>query len=404
MKKLSFNLLFLFLGFSVVLFTTSCDPDGTGTTTGATVSLLEGTDFVSVDTTVEAGSSFTVQLNALPGESDLASLAIYEDNTKIETSRFSVSASGEAITSNNPMLIVGEDASKGITWDITIVAHTEGTSTYDFEVSDVNGTKESATIDITIPENVTPLTLTYNGPATITGPAGLHNLNIVATKGGADLSTIEVTRNGVLADIADLTLLGEEFTANPMDISATYPAGFDGSVRVRSSDGSNAFVITVTDAAGNSESVSVDIIGGNTVTTLEGILFNSSGPVGTGGLDIDAGVGTGSSDATAELKDSGNESPTSDVWSQTIEPVNGAILKSVVASNVGDNFTFEAVGTDAVVRAAYDAGTTISVSQKVQVGDLFAVFANDKYYLLKIKQVNVVAGTNADNYVLDIKY
>jgi hypothetical protein len=38
------------------------------------------------------------------------------------------------------------------------------------------------------------------------------------------------------------------------------------------------------------------------------------------------------------------------------------------------------------------------------VGDLFAVLADGVYYLIRIDEINTVANSNDDNYLISIKY
>ena len=85
-----------------------------------------------------------------------------------------------------------------------------------------------------------------------------------------------------------------------------------------------------------------------------------------------------------------------------------------------ENFTFAGVDNKEIVKDAYDTGmalvagnstncangntTTVQNTADVAVGDVFAVFANSKYYLFRIDEVNENTTGNGDNYVLTIKF
>jgi len=72
-------------------------------------------------------------------------------------------------------------------------------------------------------------------------------------------------------------------------------------------DGSYVYTITVTDEFGLESNVefTVNVVAATPLEVLNGVLFNAGGPAGTGGLDMDNGMSTGSTDEAAEIKDQG---------------------------------------------------------------------------------------------------
>lgn len=185
----------------------------------------------------------------------------------------------------------------------------------------------------------------------------------------------------------------------------------------------------VEDEAGETAIATITIGVIDTGTELEmdltGVLFNQAGPAGTGGLDLDTGNGTGSSAAGSELRDLGLDCTitpgTGENWRRQMGTINGANMVAIDPLDVGENFNFADVKTQEEVLAAYDAGTSLNngtstsctngsttnvsdVTDAVAVGDIFGVFANNRYYLIQVNEVNPVASSNNDNYVLSIKY
>lgn len=186
------------------------------------------------------------------------------------------------------------------------------------------------------------------------------------------------------------------------------------------------YSFTVTDSNGATDLVDIVITTaaepGTPITfNMTGVLFNQAGPAGTGGLDLDTGAGVGSANATADIRDLGIDCalPNATNWRQQIGTVNGADMRKVDISQL-ENFSFATVDKTEVILEAYTSGTALAdgssttcggatvavtdVSAPVTVGDMFVVFANAKYYLIKIDEVNTTASTNGDNYKLSIKY
>jgi hypothetical protein len=131
-----------------------------------------------------------------------------------------------------------------------------------------------------------------------------------------------------------------------------------------------------------------------------GVLLNQAGPAGTGGLDLDEGIGTGSSDDRAEIRDLGIDVglPASDNWLQQIAPANDAII-----ATVNQELMFDEVITSAAIVDAFDANNAVTETARLEGGEVFAVKRGEDYYLIRIAEINVVTTDNSDNYVLDIK-
>ena len=293
--------------------TTDPDEGPIGNPLPPIIRFISEAGFLDADAEVGAGEVFKVKLSADIGDKQLNSLTINEDGAKLSTDRFEINSG--AITSNNPLLIVGDDKD-GAIWEISITSDADFNTvrTYEFVVTDEDGLTDAVSLTIT-------------------------------TKG-----------------------------------------------------------------------VPVE-------QTIMGVLLNQAGPAGTGGLDLDTGTGTGSANADSEIRDLGIDCTidpaNAENWRAQIGTINGADMRKVDPSAV-EGFDFDNVDTKEAITGAYDSGITLAdgvsqnaqcnetavtdVSDPVVVGDLFIVFANDTYYLIRIDEVNPVSGSNGDNIVMSIKY
>jgi len=130
----------------------------------------------------------------------------------------------------------------------------------------------------------------------------------------------------------------------------------------------------------------------------------------TGGLDLDNGLSTGSSDEAAEIRDLGIDTDLSAEinWIQKISGANDATIKAlkIGENNLLEGFTFEGVNSKEAIATLYnDNGIDLTDGQSdvVSVGDLFVVNRGDNYYLIEITLVTVTTTDNADGYTMDIK-
>lgn len=187
------------------------------------------------------------------------------------------------------------------------------------------------------------------------------------------------------------------------------------------------YEVEVADESGLKDAVSLTITSKAPPTTpiemsLTGVLLNQAGPVGTGGLNLDNGQGTGSDDPAAEIRDVGIDcsQPNASNWRKQIGTVNGAEMRRVRAEMV-ENFSFANANNKEIISAAFDTGSAIGDTNQaidcngnavtvtdmtlaLVVGDMFAVKANGKIYLIKVDEVNNTTNDNNDNYKFSIKY
>src|SRR6056297_577087 len=185
----------------------------------------------------------------------------------------------------------------------------------------------------------------------------------------------------------------QEFAADIMLIAAEVAGNYD-------------VEMVVADADNNSATVTFSYFVSD-VTTLEGVLLNQGGPEGTGGLDLDNGVGTGSQDPEAEIRDLGIDTNEDPDWIQRIAPVEERFVEhKIELATLSSEFDFDAVATQLQVAEAFDDANTISQSDVVEVGDMFAVrTADDRNYILLVTDINLTAetGDNTDSYTFTIK-
>ncbi len=252
----------------------------------------------------------------------------------------------------------------------------------------------------------------FTSDATIADTINSFTVNVIATKGDKNLSTfaIEVGDNDALINTSNFVVVDGTDTVdvdnNPFSLPNKYNDGFNWVITINqtpAAGSSEEYEFKVEDNDGNSGDRSITITksaSSPAVSTIPGVLMNSAGVAGTGGLDLDTGDQTGSSDAAAEIKDEGIDGSIAigtENWKQQISGANGTTLVTASTSE------YDNAATVADLQAAYEAGTSFTVSSKVAVGDIFIAKNGDKYYGLKVTAVTPVANSNADEIEFEIK-
>jgi len=412
MKKLLYPFMML-VGTMFLITSCETDPVGPGDP-NADPPLVTLDGFVV--TLAAPGDPFLVGVSAIPGDANLRTVAVYEDDVLIDPSRFLF---GGVAAGANPIALSSDDV-EGFMYDMEVTSHTDvAVRTYRFEVIDENNNSDSENVTVTTQETVTPPTFTYMGGMNITtDPGSLIALQFDAVVGSGTLSTVEVLEDGALmTDFAGRLFYGDlstEFDANPYALPAADQAGFSMRtifVRAPNAAGTFSYDVRLTASDGETATSSIDVttgtVGTPISTTLQGVLLNSAGPAGTGGLNLDTGTGTGSEDPAAEIRDLGIDIslPGSD-WLRTIAGVNNFEVRTVTpgANGLPETFSFASTTTKEAIIGAFNSS---SLNNEItNVGDLYAVSDGTSFYLLETIEINETAtpGDNTDNYVFDVKF
>ncbi len=436
MKSIKLGLLALLAMFAV----SSCveDPIGGGTGGGGGTTTEEGPELIFVDqagsltadSKVDAGTVFTVTLQAARGTADLNSLTIEQDGVRIEDFASRVEIAGSVAPS--AAVLIPDANATGFTWDIKIQAQEDmRKSIYNFIVADDNGNTASRDIEIDTEgggSGTVEPSLTINGNMEVpTNSNSLVGFPIEAQAGSNAIKFISVLdANTDPIDAARCyfgsTDAADQFATNPLEIGAADEQGFNTTVYIRAqSDQSvQTYTIVIIDAADNlafRDVVLNTVPAGNPLTTLTGVLFNRAGPAGTGGLDLDSGASTGSSDTAAELVDNGIDisQSMSNNWIQRISGANGTTLKQLIPNSNGlsESFTFASVERDTQLRDIWANGvdftgtnpdTGEAWSDVVNVGDIFIAEREGVYYIMEVTEINIDPTNNDDFYRMDIKF
>ncbi len=231
------------------------------------------------------------------------------------------------------------------------------------------------------------------------------NVNLIATNGTDLMKVVTVYKDNAAMDFNDLTFNGSGATSNPALLFNTDKTSLNWEIGILgdAADGSHDYKFEIEDEGGLKNFVTINIMTVTSTTpvdSLMGVLFNQGGPAGKGGLDLDMGIGTGSADPIAEIRDQGIDialpNPTN--WKQRISGVNGSALRKATA---GTNFN--TTSNKEAILAAWNAGTDKVESDKIVQGDIYLVKNGTKYYMIYFSEVNIVTTDNTDNYVIDIK-
>lgn len=422
MKQLTFFSKFFVLALALS-FWTSCDPDdgtggGGGFILGPTVELKSGVDLISSDATVDPGAIFKVNVSVSKGDNDMTTFTVLEDGIAIDASRLNYNSTGAGSLSN-PYSLMTAEASFFDT-NIEITAQSSGDVTYTFRMSDSSGESDETSITISVASN--PLTLALeaaNGgiSADATLPSqGNFKIELVATKGGSPLNSLTVLEDGVEVDASRLKFgtenditLAADLPSNPLDLINDEKDGFDWFLWVDShADGTKAYTFRVADETSASEEVTlnISIAIGTPVAELSGkLLLNSAGPVGTGGINLLNGEGTGSDvNDGGHIKDEGIDlsQPVAQNWKKQISGVGNNVIRTPGIDFPVDDFA--AVQFSEEIQVAFDNGDDTTIAD-VAVGDRFLVqLTSGEYVLVLITNINETTDNNEDYYELSIKY
>ncbi|MEN0048808.1 MAG: hypothetical protein AAF806_17225 [Bacteroidota bacterium] len=246
---------------------------------------------------------------------------------------------------------------------------------------------------------------------------------VSVTKGTADLKTITVFEDGSTLPLERISL-----SANPVLFVANKGSQeLEIEVTPDDKEGVYTYAFEVEDEDGEVATTAVVVTTIIPFTDIEmsitGALLNQGGPAGTGGLDLDTGDGTGSSDDAAEIQDEGIDTDltAANNWRQQISGANDAeVLFIDDLGKVVEGLTFDDVEFKEQIADAFAIGAALDgddsncsctdstngelVSQPVQVGDIFAIKRGDVTYLIQCTAVNVTDGDNNDSYEFSIKY
>ena len=436
----------------LVLFSSGCGedvpgPGGGGVTLGPVLNLNASPGLVSGDQDLDLlNTTFTVNITGQDGDAPLRDLAILENGTTIPAGRLNY-RTGQ--TAQNPLLIPTVDE-LGFTYEIEITrgsAIMPGNATYEFRLTDDNGEIDTERFTINYIQVGPTVELGVrdgfvSGDATVATRRGVFDVRVVTTPTGADLSTLTVLENGDVMD-ADRLL----FNAGPNEFDGTNPLMFAQgemssvvSYNIRISpenvgEEMRTYTFRATDVNGVSTETSVNVTfmpppGTALTVDTTGIFFNASGP-NRGGLDLDNAMAVRFNSPDAELQDEGINTriaPGMENWRAQISAANDDVqVRAVNTVDLGDGVTFATIQTQEEIQEAFNAGTMLDgdddfpntdgdqsrdeevsrplTGETVDLpGEIFAVFRNDRYYLVRIDAVNYVANANTDNYEVSIKY
>lgn len=396
----------LFVLVATVFVLYSCEDDPIFTT-GPTV-----TSSTSADLTLAPGEEFTFAVSASKADSDLRSITVKEGSSNLATSRFSVNGSPAAA---NPILLLDADDLAGFTYEFTITAQSEAATsiTYTVEVADEAGETSSVSTTVTtvgIAPSISgrdPLSFAVEEGSTVA-------VRVSGGAGSGQMVSLEVREDGSVVDPARLGWDGVSMAdlTNPIPLTASQVDTFTEialTIDLPLAVGTYVYDMTIADEFGLvSDTLTYTITttpSGTPVSAEMGIIYNRSG-MQNGGFDFETFATVPSSSADADIRDRGNISMTSQTWLQSIEAVNGATVRRLIAGQGGlaETFDFATVTFKEDLQDFYAQGSAYD-NDALQVGDLLAVStASGAVYIVSIANINVTDDDNDDSYEFDIKY
>jgi hypothetical protein len=246
------------------------------------------------------------------------------------------------------------------------------------------------------------------------------SVKVSASADESPLNAFSVYEDGVKVSSDRLSVNGTPVASNPILLFDLEKNTFTWEVDVVAQDDASlrVYEFEVAAESGKTASRTVDITTtvGTAVDEITGVLLNQAGPAGTGGLDLDDGMGVGSLNAAAEIKDEGIDigQPNATNWRQQISGSNGSVIKYLRAGENGlsESFSYDDVQYKEDIASLFtDNGIDFTLtndnaelkSDVVNEGDVFVVERDGAYYLLYVVSIEVTADNNADNYAFDIK-
>jgi len=415
------NLPALMLVFVGAMFMTSCEDESGGGTGGGNSTTGEPTLTLnsSSELTLAPTEVFSVDFTAATkNDIPLKAITVYEDGIKVPVSRLTLD--GVAFPAN-PVLLTGTVTS-GADFMVGIEAHSTAAQTVQYEVEVLSDDNQTTSLFVNVTTAATPPTFTGAEPMTIEGleQGSKNGFRLSASPGTGDLVSIEVRENDLLVDPTRIewdgaTMMNAE---NPFILGDPETSGFEDVllfITLPMEEGTFVYTITLTDQFSSTSVVTYTVTtapSGTALETRNDVLLNAAGPDGTGGLDLDEGLGTNSTSTIAEIIDNGADfnQPSELNWIQTISPVNGSTIKYLAKGGVAvsEGFSFDGTMFKEELPDLFDSGEdfTNGMSAKVQVGDVFIVENMGKYWMLNVTEIFIEGGVmeNGDFYRFDVRF
>jgi len=264
---------------------------------------------------------------------------------------------------------------------------------------------EPAPIDIVNPS--ISLTDVGNVDGTIVLPGDTLRVSIQGMAGTNELEHVRFFENGErLPNFATRLFVNDSLSpTTQLNIApgSSNRQQLDIDIRILAAElgGNREVEIELADGDGNASRVSFSYFVRD-VTMVEGVLINAEQADTTGGLNLTTGQGTGDDDNDADIKDLGIDTnlPDAENWNQSIAATD---TSEVTLAVLPSSFDFDGVLTKARVQSSFDEAEVIFESDKVEIGDIFAVQRGDEAFLLLVTDVTVTTNDNSDSYTFSIK-
>ena len=347
----------------------------------------------------------SINISGIKGSAELNGIEVFENDVKVSFDR--IRFKGTAVAAN-PILLLTNDR-QGFTAEVRLrTLYADIVTKITITLIDNDGNRVSVSRMIKATKQGPVIGYSAVNPVNAVAPGTDYGFRFSVTTGSAPLSTISVKENGVIiTDVSRLKFDGIPFFSNPEFLPTNKIDGFVSnvvSVVLPATIGKWQYTFTFTDTLGGfTEYDVVAYVGTKLDFVATGVLLNAAGPQGTGGLDLDMGISTGSDDAEAEIKDEGIDAalPLANNWKQKISAAGSAELRRVIqVIDISDIYVKEQILN------YWNLGSPVSgpTPNKVLVNDIFVVKKEDRYYFLQIDKVTVTPTDNTDKFEVSIKW
>jgi len=393
--------MFYFLVLGIFLFQ-ACNPDD------ETVAIPPSSSLSDSAITIGAADTIMVTLTGTKGDNDMNLVEFRKDGDLLDAGLITID--GTPAASNRVLLFDTERES--FSWEVAIVAHDMGTSTYSFIIEDDTGSNTSTeSVDVTI-EDADP-TISVSASGMYTTPAGSGvEFDLTADGNGADLASVGFYQDGTLLDITQIKFGEVEATENPITLTGDDVSSFTKAVIIRPgmTTGLMNYTAEVTNASGTTASAAFSIDVTPTGTALDdeyfGVLLeNAAGPNLTGGIDLHLGETVSVNSALADIIDLGNDGVPS--WRQQIGGKN-ATLKKISAAQIDGGLSFGTITFKEELVEAFDEADALANNESgvVAIGDVFFVFTTNgpngtnDYFAIECETIGTNSGLGFYNFAI----
>ena len=395
------------------------------------LSFVTGQGLESTDVQLAPGD--TIQVQFIGQSNDKA-----EQNGDLKTFSFLVNEgpvpdlAAKVMLNNNPMtqstIDIPAEEKDSINWTMDIILpDSSGVFLYSFIVEAAND--ELAKLELEITTIILPNIVINDADHYELIPESILSLPLEVNAGDRLLLKFGIVEDDLFIDPSRLNIDGLTISENPFELTMGEMGGFNPTldITIQKEEKISNYIIAVSDTLDHTyfSSFSVDSriitpIDPLKITLYEYLLDSliSTDDERLQALDLNRRINTTANDASAEIRDDGVDNFNN--WKKRFRAINNATAKLLTPATVGPSFfediifeaelarawpdglKFESFTNDSIITAMDTSIIAVPVSEPLNLKDLFVVFKDDKYHLLRVDSI-ITNDPNRNRIVFEIK-